>query len=110
MEDMSQTWPARRRRNDEARNHADHHTYNWEPEEDEALLILWAPPHHNEATLVELAEFLGRTTEACRQRYHLLIRGYVTRTTTTRTTTETTTTETRRPAWMDEDGLPEWYR
>lgn len=100
-------------RNDESRLHAEHHTEHWSRHEDE-WLALW---DGTERTLAELAEILGRTIEACRQRYYLIQRAdsiTYTETTTTRrqgqVTSRTHTSVTVRPKWMDDEGLPEWYR
>lgn len=94
-------------RNDESRNRADNHREIWSANEDEFLQVLW---DGTDDGLTEVAEILGRTREACRERYYKVRRGetgnygY-----TRRTTTTTTTTTIIRPAWMDEEGLPDWY-
>ncbi|HXJ66210.1 MAG TPA: SANT/Myb-like DNA-binding domain-containing protein [Actinomycetota bacterium] len=106
-------------RNDESRNKAEHHAEPWSQYEDEFLAEMWGEPGsatHTEGNLAEIAEALGRTIEACRERYYK-VRRATTVTYTTRTRTEragyseevTTTVERKRPAWMDEEGLPDWY-
>jgi hypothetical protein len=99
--------------NDASRLKAEHDREEWTAFEDEFLDEFWVqtpPPERDEAGV---AESLGRTIEACRVRAHYVRHGLVTRRTrTVKTTTETTeTTEYARPrpAWMDEEGLPEWY-
>lgn len=61
-------------RNDESRNVAKHHTEPWSADETEQLLGFW---DGSEETLAEIAEILGRTIEACRQRYYISRRGYL---------------------------------
>lgn len=110
---MPNDYAERSRKNDMSRNVAKAHREQWLSDDDEALVTLW---DGTEETLTDLAEMLGRTREACRQRYYTLASGRVTTTTTTttrtRTTTTTTTTTSRpapRPKWMDDEGLPDYY-
>lgn len=102
-------------RNADSTRWADHHRQPWTEYEDEFLQELWTDSHTEQA-LVEIAEALGRTIEACRERYYKVRRAeavtYTTRTVTERrgqTETRETKVEKRRPAWMDEEDLPEWY-
>lgn len=106
---------ARLQRNAESKAQAEHDRDPWTQYEDEFLQEMWTATH-TEEELAGIAEALGRTIEACRQRYHLVRRAeaitYSTRTVTERkgqTETRETTTEKRRPSWMDEEGLPSWY-
>jgi hypothetical protein len=58
----------RQAQNDRSRNTATHHGEPWLDFEDD-ILLAWSGL---EAELVVAAELLGRTVEACRQRYHLV--------------------------------------
>lgn len=58
---------ARREANDASRNTARHHAEPWSDDELDQLTGYW---DGTEETLVEIAELLGRTVEACRQRYY----------------------------------------
>lgn len=71
-------------RNDESRTTADHHAEPWSGDEDDFLKAEW---DNTDATLAVIAELLGRTIEACRQRYYIVQRGHV-RTETTITVTQ----------------------
>lgn len=51
--------------NDESRTKAEHHQEVWSEEEIALLVECW-----NDAPLEEIAEALGRTVEACRQRFY----------------------------------------
>jgi len=62
----------RLRRNEESRNWATHDKEPWGFEEIEELLGYW---DGTEETLVEISKLLGRTIEACRQRYYDIISG-----------------------------------
>jgi hypothetical protein len=53
--------------NDASRNKANHHALPWSCEEVELLREIW---DGTETTLQEIAETLGRTIEACRQKYY----------------------------------------
>lgn len=57
----------RKERNERSRNKADQHKQIWDENEIEMLLEFWGDP---EVTIEQLAEELGRTVEACRQRYY----------------------------------------
>ena len=104
-------------KNDASRNRAEHHAEPWTEYDDEVLQDMWTA-RHTEEELAEIAEALGRTIEACRQRYYVVRRAervqYHSRTTTTgRGREEQVTSEVtrrRRPDWMDDDeeGSP-WY-
>lgn len=71
----------------------------WSPEEMD-WLDTW---DGTEPYLAELAELLGRTIEACREKFYKSRRTGVRVTTTTTTTTTRTTTEVYR-GWMESDG------
>lgn len=60
-------WEQRLRRNEESHNKAAHHREPWGEHEVEFLTVLW---DGTEETLIAIAEELGRTIEACRQRYY----------------------------------------
>lgn len=83
-------------RNKESLAKADHHREPWSQEEIDLLLEFW-PAGIDPQEEAEVAEALGRTIEACRQRrYEVLWGKHVVRTkdtTTTTTTTRTTTTD-----------------
>ncbi len=105
----------RLRRNAESKELAENDGQPWTQYEDAFLQEFYHESHTDEA-LAEVAEALGRTIEAARQRYFVVRRAEsITYTTSTRTErkgqteTRTTTVERRRPAWMDEEGLPSWY-
>lgn len=57
----------RQEANDASRARAEHHTEIWEAHEVELLEEGWS-----EADLPEIAELLGRTIEACRQKHYSL--------------------------------------
>lgn len=109
--------PDRLERNRDSRAKADHLFQPWTEYEDETLQTLFDPhAKTSEQDLVDLAEMLGRTIEGCRERYYKVRRAEsVTYTTSTRTInknrteTHTTNVERRRPKWMDDAGLPDWY-
>ena len=94
-------------RNDESRNRATHHREEWDGDEI-ALLLTW---DQTAEELVVMAELLGRTIEACRQRFYQTLRGEVTSVTvkkTVCTTTEVTVSiqpedrgrAARGPSWL----------
>ena len=91
----------RLRRNDESRRNATHHTMPWCSDELEVLLM-W---DKSEPELIAIAELLGRTIEACRQRWYEEQSHRVRH--VTHTTTQTTTTTTVH--WVDDDDWPDWY-
>lgn len=62
------TYADRQRANDASRNQADHHTEPWADAELE-VLRMWNG--HADSELDALAEVLGRTREACRQKFYL---------------------------------------
>ena len=109
----------RLRKNAESKTKAFHDKEPWSANEDEFLQVLWDGA---EETLADIAELLGRTIEACRERYykvrrmaHVVYHERVVRTTIRRGDDEATIEVTERkgqsrPAWMDEEGLPDWYR
>jgi hypothetical protein len=53
--------------NDRSRNTAKHHAEPWTAEEVDFLREFW---DGTDSTLAEIAEALGRTIEACRQKYY----------------------------------------
>ena len=57
----------RKQRNDLSRNAAKHHGEPWTSEETEILAELW---DRTEESLEEIAALLGRTVEACRQKFY----------------------------------------
>lgn len=69
---MARPHEDRLRRNDESRHRADHHAEQWTKEEDDFLQAFW-----RDADEAEVAEILGRTIEACRQRFYVVRRGEV---------------------------------
>lgn len=91
------SYPVRAAKNAESKATAEHDGEIWSVDELDVLL-LW---DGSDAELSELAELLGRTREACRQRFHIT-KNNVTRVTTTTTVTRTTTTEYR--GWKEGDG------
>lgn len=80
----------RQAKNDMSRNAADHHAEPWLDYEVDVLLE-W---DQTEETLDDLAEVLGRTREACRQRFYQTLKGAVGTGRTVRVTVTTTTTTT----------------
>jgi len=68
---MSQDYTIRRDANDQSRTKANAHREIWEAYEIELLEEGWSA---DEATLPEIAELLGRTIEACRQKHYELLR------------------------------------
>ena len=80
-----------------SKEHAEHDCQTWTSDELE-VLALW---DCTEFGLADVAEVLGRTLEACRERYHKCRRLGVWE--VTRTTTTTTTTATYR-GWREGDG------
>lgn len=99
---------ARQERNELSRNAATHHREEWLDSEIEMLMAFYDGTRD---TLEDLAEILGRTIEACRERYLKTKNGYYSSASgkTTRADRAATTKPTARPAWMDEEGLPDWY-
>lgn len=106
---MATDYSDRQRKNEQSKTTADHDREEWTGLEDEVVL-LWSG---EETELDDLAEMLGRTREAVRQRFYvvrrLIRRGQyvVTETKTIKVTTETTTE--RRFAWQD-DPENQWLR
>jgi len=78
-------------RNDESRTKASQHAEPWTGEELDFLLTEWNDG--SEETLAIVAEILGRTIEACRQRFYEGRRGHI------RVRTETTVTTVVR-GWL----------
>jgi hypothetical protein len=64
----------RLRRNEESKTKAEHDGEPWSGEELEQLVEYW---DGTEETLADIAEILGRTIEACRQRYYETRRGHI---------------------------------
>lgn len=98
-------------RNDASRNHAVHHGEQWSREEIEFLRAFWpeAKGYDEEA---EVAEALGRTIEACRQRFYedRWGRGVQVKTTTTTTTTTTSTYMGVQDDPDDQWWSPDYYK
>jgi|SRR5262245_17217694 len=61
----------RHKANEASRTTAEAHGEIWEQHEEELLQEGWAD---DESTLAEIAELLGRTIEACRQRHYEILR------------------------------------
>lgn len=68
------TYYDRKAANDDSRNRAEHHTEEWAAEEVALLEECW-----NDVPLEEIAETLGRTIEACRQKHYEIGRAKVRR-------------------------------
>lgn len=66
---MATDHEARQQQNDLSRNKAKHHREPWSEEEHEFLNTFW-DQDNVEGSLLEISEALGRTVEACRQRYY----------------------------------------
>lgn len=79
----------RLRRNSLSSIHAVNAGEPWDDEDVEALMVLW---DGTEDTLAEIAEMLGRTIEACRQRYFNVLAG--------RTRNSTPKTPLHQSGWM----------
>lgn len=71
---MATDYETRRNENDESRTYAERHREAWEPHELELLEEGWS---EDETTLPEIAELLGRTIEACRQRHYEIRQGKI---------------------------------
>lgn len=106
----------RLRRNAESRAHAVNDRQPFTEYDDEMIQTLYVPHSAtSDQDLTDIAEMLGRTRESIRERFYKFRRAdEVTYTTTTSIQSlsrkETTTHEvTRRPKWMDEEDLPDWY-
>lgn len=78
----------RLRDNDRSRNKANNHMESWSKDDLDFLMSFWKSEPE-----CEVAEALGRTIEACRQRYYEVRWGCPMRRRTTTTSTTTTTTE-----------------
>lgn len=97
----------RKRRNDRSSTRADHFRENWDEAEVE-LLLTW---DRTESELTEMAEILGRTREACRDRYYSTIRARQTGPVQIFTRTTTTTERWDYGRWSDGDEYSQgWYR
>jgi hypothetical protein len=64
---MATDYEVRKAANEESRTRAEHYREPWEDFEVELLEEGW---QDDEATLPEIAELLGRTIEACRQKHY----------------------------------------
>jgi hypothetical protein len=96
-------------RNDESRNKAGHHREPWSVDEVD-FLMQWDPAE-GDGDLIIIAECLGRTIEACRQRFYEVKRGevHVFRSkTTTVTVTKTTTAQHDRYIGTNDDDDQWW--
>lgn len=88
---MTRDYRERCEYNDRSRNHAEHFAEPWMQDELEFLLNEFADAKGDRDLELVVAECLGRTIEACRQRYYVALNGKndgvtirVTSTTTTR--------------------------
>lgn len=97
--------------NDESRDRATANHETWGADEED-LLLTW---DRSDDELTVMAELLGRTREACRERFHLLQRGE--RPSTSVRVTRITTTSTSSTAtyyygnWKDGDEYDApWYK
>lgn len=98
-------YEARREVNDESRNRAEHHGEPWTGYEID-LLMQW---DGSESELLDLSEMLGRTVEACRQRFYETRSGKVRTPRPSRRSVTRTVTTTTRIVWEDDDEYPDWY-
>jgi hypothetical protein len=89
-------------RNDESRNYATHHREEWSVDEHEFLMD-W---DRSDEELAIIAECLGRTIEACRERYYKAKRGLV-HGVSVKVTTTSTTTEVQYLGVHDDDD--QWW-
>lgn len=64
---MARDYETRQAFNEESRTRAGHHRQPWTANELEFLREMW---DGSEETLHDISEILGRTVEACRQRYY----------------------------------------
>lgn len=69
MTARSNDYEERRKVNEESRNKAEHHEQPWAEEEVVFLEENWS---NDEEDLIALAELLGRTVEACRQKHYTI--------------------------------------
>lgn len=93
-------------KNEASKNHAEHYREPWLDHEVE-LLLQW---DGSDSELSDLAELLGRTREACRQRYYESRSGR-SRTVHTRTSVTVTreSTVTHWSAEDDDEWRSDWY-
>lgn len=82
-------------RNKDSVGKADHHREPWASDEVEFLLVFFAEAKGNPKEEEGVAEALGRTIEACRQRFYEERSGRVKVTVTSKEVTTTTTVEYR---------------
>ena len=68
------SYDARRTANEQSKTAAEHHGEIWEQHELELLEEAW---EDDESTLPEVAELLGRTIEACREKHYTIRRGAI---------------------------------
>lgn len=71
---MPRDYAERQERNDASRAGAEHHTEPWDAEEIALLEECWA-----DVPIEEIAETLGRTIEACRQKHYEIGQGRIRR-------------------------------
>ncbi len=91
---MREPYADRAARNDSSRNHADNFRAEWTKDDIDFLMTFFDEAKGDPALEAEVAEALGRTIEACRQRFYEVRSGIkprerhvVVRTTTTTTST-----------------------
>lgn len=105
---MTKPHAARLARNDESLNKADHHREPWS-EDEMGFLLDW---DRSDEELIIIAECLGRTIEACRQRFYQALRGeiqiHVVQTKTVTTVTETTATA-QKYLGTNDDPDDQWW-
>ena len=103
----------RLRRNAESKAMAEHDREQWSKEDLEFLMVFFDDAKGDPDLEVEVAEALGRTIEACRQRFYDTRSGRKSFKKTTRTTT-TTETVTEYIGHMDDPDdqwwSPDYYR
>lgn len=100
---MTHDYAERAARNDESRNKAENHSEAWTVDEYEFLRTQWVDKSEEE--LATIAEILGRTIEACRQKYYNTGSKVTMR---VRTRTVTTTTETYLGLHDDKEDV--WWK
>lgn len=91
-------------RNADSKADANHDREIWSNDEID-LLMTW---DRTDDELTEMGLILGRTREACRERYYCTLRNGRGEVTRTRTTTTTDTTTVRYGNWDPADVSP-WY-
>jgi hypothetical protein len=99
-------------RNEESKSKAEHDREPWSTDEVEFLLEFFKDAKGEPEHEAEVAECLGRTIEACRQRFYEALRGRSKHVMVKRTTTTTSTTEVYQGLLDDPDDQwwsPDYY-